>query len=78
MLDAMDVTESCLKMVRSREDDDDDLIRAAVARTLGRWKSRSDARAALMGMLGKEVRRGHSSFVHALNEDLMRGTDTEQ
>lgn len=73
-----DVSPDCLCSVTARATDREDLVRAAVARTLARWRSISDASDALSQMMSNEVRYGRSSFVLNLLQHLVPTSDNTQ
>lgn len=69
------VTDSFLQTVLIRVNDDEDLIRAAVVRTLVRWKRIKGVSEVLSSILKTEVEQGRSSFVHALLQQLLLRDD---
>ena len=64
------VDEGLLKAVSARADDREDFIRAAVARTLGRWGDFGDARNSLEKMRVNEEKYGQSDLVRAILSDV--------
>lgn len=66
-----DVHEGLIEVVTRRAMDREDLVRAAAAKTLGRWKSRKDAKAALERMKGDESKYGNSPIVLAALTDAL-------
>lgn len=68
---ATDVPQKCLEHVIARTTDSEDLIRAAVARTLGQWRSIRIAADTLHKMLSHEIRLERSSFVLDLLQRIL-------
>lgn len=66
------VTAPMRAVVHSRARDRDDFVRAAVARTLGRWHDAGDDGAVLRRMREEEERFGASGMVMAILDDVLR------
>lgn len=66
-----DVGSEMLKAVCARAGDREEFIRAAVARTLGRWTGVGGARASLEKMKTDEEKYGQSNLVRAILSDVL-------
>lgn len=70
-VDAAD--SDCVQAVMSRAADRDSLIRAAVARTLGRWRQAAGVEDVLKRMVDDERLYGQSVMVEAVLNDVING-----
>ncbi|CAN8066379.1 unnamed protein product [Agarophyton chilense] len=71
MVDLEGPTTEVLEAVAARAADRDELIRAAVVRTLGRWKNVDSVPELLQQMQGNEKRFGQSTHVQAILDDVL-------
>lgn len=71
VVDGKDVREEVIQAVVARARDREDLVRAAVARTLGNWKDAAGAAAVLENMRKDEERYGQSDLVRAILNDVI-------
>ncbi|PXF43417.1 hypothetical protein BWQ96_06807 [Gracilariopsis chorda] len=67
------LTGEILDAVSARAGDREDLVRAAVVRTLGRWSNANSVPELLQRMKGDEKRFGQSTHVQAILDDVLGG-----
>ncbi|KAI0561310.1 Armadillo-like helical domain containing protein [Gracilaria domingensis] len=72
MMNAGALTAEVLEAVKARAADRDELIRAAVVRTLGRWLGVHSVPELLQRMNKDEQRYGQSKHVHEILDDVLR------
>lgn len=66
-----DVHDDLMNVIKGRAADREDLVRAAAAKTLGRWRGSEDAKAVLERMRGDESKYGNSPIVLAALTDAL-------
>lgn len=71
VLDVLNVNGNILETVRTRAADREDLVRAAVARTLGEWRSIPEASVSLQEMKRNEDKYGQSNLVQTILDDIL-------